>query len=33
MTRRFEVGPILVLVAVWEWMSLGLRAGRPPVGH
>jgi len=24
---------VLILVAVWEWVSLGLRAGRPPVGH
>ena len=24
---------VLVLVAVWEWLSLGLRAGKPPVGH
>ena len=24
---------VLILVAVWEWVSLGRRAGRPPVGH
>ena len=24
---------VLILVAVWEWASLGLRADRPPVGH
>ena len=24
---------VLILVAVWEWVSLGLRAGKPPVGH
>ena len=24
---------VLILVAVWEWVSLGLRADHPPVGH
>jgi low temperature requirement protein LtrA len=24
---------VLILVAVWEWLSLGVRAGKPPVGH
>jgi low temperature requirement protein LtrA len=24
---------VLILVAVWEWVSLGMRSGRPPVGH
>ena len=27
------VTAVLVLVAVWEWVSLVLRAGRPPAGH
>ena len=24
---------VLILVAVWEWLSLGHRAGKPPAGH
>ena len=24
---------VLILVAVWEWLSLGDRAGKPPAGH
>ena len=24
---------VLILVAVWEWASLVLRAGKPPIGH
>jgi hypothetical protein len=24
---------VLIVVAVWEWVSLGPRAGKPPVGH
>ncbi len=24
---------VLILVAVWEWLSLGVRAGKPPAGH
>jgi low temperature requirement protein LtrA len=24
---------VLILVGVWEWVSLGLRAGKPPAGH
>jgi len=24
---------VLILTAVWEWASLVLRAGRPPLGH
>ncbi len=24
---------VLIVVAVWEWASLSLRAGKPPIGH
>ena len=24
---------VLILVAVWEWISLGMRMGQPPLGH
>ncbi len=27
------VTAVLILVAVWEWLSLGYRAGKPPIGH
>jgi low temperature requirement protein LtrA len=33
LTLSAAASAVLTLVAVWEWVSLGRRAGRPPVAH